>query len=319
MRATLRIATRGSRLALWQAHWVKSQIQQHFPEQTVELVIVQTKGDRIQDRPLSQVGGKGLFIKELEATLLRGEADLAVHSLKDVTGEVPEGLVMPVVTAREDFRDALIAPRQVSFDELPSGAVVGTSSLRRAAQLLHLRPDLEIQSIRGNVETRLGKVDSGAFDATLLAVAGLKRLELESRITEVFSAETLLPAIGQGVLGLELREDDPETLNLIQPLQDETTALCCQAERRLLERLEGSCQVPLAGLCEQRGVRLKLRGQLLSPDGRRSVEHEAESAATPEAARALGDEVTDAILNSGGREILAALSTHPQANRPHGQ
>ena len=309
MRATLRVATRGSRLALWQANWVKFQIQQYHPGQSVELLIVQTKGDRIQDRPLSQVGGKGLFVKELEASLLREEADLAVHSLKDVTGEVPEGLALPVVTTREDFRDALIAPRHGSFCELPSGAVVGTSSLRRAAQLLHLRPDLEIQPIRGNVETRLDKVDSGSFDATLLAVAGLKRLELESCIAEIFLLETLLPALGQGVLGLELREDDPATLELIQPLQDETTALCCQAERRLLERLEGNCQVPLAGLCEWRGERLLLRGQLLSPDGRQSVEHVAESAASPEAARALGDEVAKAILNSGGREILDALTS----------
>lgn len=309
MRATLRVATRGSRLALWQANWVKFQIQQYHPGQSVELLIVQTKGDRIQDRPLSQVGGKGLFVKELEASLLREEADLAVHSLKDVTGEVPEGLALPVVTTREDFRDALIAPRHGSFCELPSGAVVGTSSLRRAAQLLHLRPDLEIQPIRGNVETRLDKVDSGSFDATLLAVAGLKRLELESCIAEIFLLETLLPALGQGVLGLELREDDPATLELIQPLQDETTALCCQAERRLLERLEGNCQVPLAGLCEWRGERLLLRGQLLSPDGRQSVEHIAESAASPEAARALGDEVAKAILNSGGREILDALTS----------
>ncbi len=307
MRASLRIATRGSRLALWQANWVKSQIEQNHPGQTVELVIVQTKGDRIQDRPLSQVGGKGLFVKELEASLFREAADLAVHSLKDVTGEVPEGLALPVVTAREDFRDALVAPRHGSFCELPSGAVVGTSSLRRAAQLLHLRPDLEIQPIRGNVETRLNKVDSGAFDATLLAVAGLKRLELESRITEVFPPEMLLPALGQGVLGLEIRADDPATLELIQPLQDETTALYCQAERRLLERLEGNCQVPLAGLCERRGERLFLRGQLLAPDGQQVVEHKAESAATLEAARALGDEVASAILNSGGREILAAL------------
>ena len=309
MRATLRVATRGSRLALWQANWVKFQIQQYHPGQSVELLIVQTKGDRIQDRPLSQVGGKGLFVKELEASLLREEADLAVHSLKDVTGEVPEGLALPVVTTREDFRDALIAPRHGSFCELPSGAVVGTSSLRRAAQLLHLRPDLEIQPIRGNVETRLDKVDSGSFDATLLAVAGLKRLELESCIAEIFLLETLLPALGQGVLGLELREDDPATLELIQPLQDETTALCCQAERRLLERLEGNCQVPLAGLCEWRGERLLLRGQLLSPDGRQSVEHVAESAASPEAARTLGDEVAKAILNSGGREILDALTS----------
>ncbi|MAE16892.1 MAG: hydroxymethylbilane synthase [Deltaproteobacteria bacterium] len=314
MRATLRVATRGSRLALWQANWVKFQIQQYHPGQSVELLIVQTKGDRIQDRPLSQVGGKGLFVKELEASLLREEADLAVHSLKDVTGEVPEGLVLPVVTTREDFRDALIAPRHGSFCELPSGAVVGTSSLRRAAQLLHLRPDLEIQPIRGNVETRLDKVDSGSFDATLLAVAGLKRLELESCIAEIFLLETLLPALGQGVLGLELREDDPATLELIQPLQDETTALCCQAERRLLERLEGNCQVPLAGLCEWRGERLLLRGQLLSPDGRQSVEHVAESAASPEAARALGDEVAKAILNSGGREILDALKTSSAIN-----
>ena len=316
MRATLRIATRGSRLALWQATWVKSKILQNHPDQPVELVIVQTKGDRIQDRPLSEVGGKGLFVKELEASLLRKEADLAVHSLKDVTGDVPEGLVMPVVTPREDCRDALIAPRHGSLSELPSGAVVGTSSLRRAAQILHLRPDLEVQAIRGNVETRLAKVDSGNADATLLAVAGLKRLGLESRITEIFPPETLLPAIGQGVLGLEIRESDPDVLGLIQPLQDEITALCCQAERRLLERLEGNCQVPLAGLCERHGQRLFLRGQLLSPDGQQSVEHSATSVVSPDAASALGDEVADAILNSGGYAILAALNSPTPTSHP---
>ena len=299
---TFKIATRGSPLALWQARWVQDNIIERYPEITVELLILKTTGDRIQDRPLSEVGGKGLFIKELETALLDGRADMAVHSMKDVTGFFPEGLEITVITEREDPVDAWLCQKYGGIDDFPQGGVVGTSSLRRASQLKHHRPDLLIRSLRGNVITRLRKLDEGEVDATILAVAGLKRSELEERITEVLPMEWMLPAIGQGAIGIETRIDDQQTLSRIQHLNDNTTWDCLLAERTLLTELEGNCQIPLAGYCILNGDELFLRALIADPEGKSILRYEARAARQD--AIMLGREAAQWLLKNGAKEIL---------------
>lgn len=299
---TLTIATRGSILALWQANWVKSNILEQHPEITVELLILTTAGDRNQQQPLSEIGGKGLFVKELENALLDRRADLAVHSMKDVTGLLPEGLEISVIAERDDPGDAWICPKYGAIQNFPNGAVVGTSSLRRTAQLKHYRPDTNVRSLRGNVPTRLGKLDQGEVDAIILAVAGLKRINLENRITEVLPMEWMLPAIGQGVIGIETRVGDEQTLSRIQHIHDAVTHECLLAERSLLTELEGNCQIPLAGYCNNNGDELHLQAVLCDPDGKSMLRYEAR--AEPQNAVSLGKHVAEWMLNNGGDEIL---------------
>ena len=263
----LRIGTRGSKLALVQSEWVKKEMQSRYPELRVELVKIRTKGDKIIDAPLSKVGGKGLFVKEIEEALLKREVDLAVHSLKDVPAELHKGLQLSVYPKREDPRDALVSSLFRKVGDLPQGASVGTSSLRRSAQLLHMRPDLHIAPLRGNVDTRLRKLDSGELQAIVLAAAGLQRLGLSDRITALLSPDSVLPAIGQGVLGLEVRENDQKVQNLISFLNDLETELAARAERAFLKELEGGCQVPLAGYARVEKGRLVLDGMVAELDG----------------------------------------------------
>jgi hydroxymethylbilane synthase len=299
---TFKIATRGSPLALWQTRWVQENIIEQHPEISVELLILKTTGDRIQDRPLSEVGGKGLFIKELETALLDGRADMAVHSMKDVTGFFPGGLEISVIAEREDPGDAWLCPKYGSIEDFPHGGIVGTSSLRRASQLKHHRPDLRIRSLRGNVITRLRKLDEGEVDATILAVAGLKRSDLEERITEVLPMEWMLPAIGQGAIGIETRIDDQQTLNRIQHLNDQTTWDCLLAERTLLTEMEGNCQIPLAGYCILNGDELFLRALIADPEGESILRYEARAARQDSVK--LGREAAQWLLKNGGEEIL---------------
>jgi hydroxymethylbilane synthase len=263
----LRIGTRGSKLALVQSEWVKKQVQAHRPEVRVELVKIKTKGDKILDAPLSQVGGKGLFVKEIEEALLKREVDLAVHSMKDVPAELQGGLRLPVYPKREDPRDAFVSNHFRKVENLPQGASVGTSSLRRSAQMLHLRPDLRVVPLRGNVDTRLRKLDSGEVQAVVLAAAGLNRLGLSNRIATFLSPELVLPAIGQGVLGLEVREGDQKISNLVAFLNDLETELAARAERAFLKELEGGCQVPLAGYARVERDRVVMDGMVAELDG----------------------------------------------------
>lgn len=301
----LRIATRGSRLALWQADFVRKNLMQAYKNLKVELVTIQTLGDRILDRPLSQIGGKGLFVKELEKALLEHRADLAVHSLKDVPGFFPEGLELSTILERDHPGDALILREGKFLDDLPSGALVGTSSLRRAAQLKNLRPDLKIQPLRGNVNTRLKKLDEGKVDATVLAVAGLHRLKLSKRISLVFEPDQMLPAIGQGVLGLEIRSDDNRTRNLLQFLDDEPTRFCVTAERMVLKKLNGSCRVPIAGHCILENKTLFLRAQIAEPRGTKVIN--AEGRSSTDEAEKLGSRVAKKLIDQGGGIILDEL------------
>jgi len=299
---TLRIATRKSPLALWQAEYVKARLQDAHPGLEVELVAMSTRGDKILDAPLAKVGGKGLFVKELERCMLDGEADIAVHSMKDVPMEFPEGLGLATICEREDPRDAFVSNKFDSIDELPRGAVVGTSSLRRQCQLMKSRPDLEIKWLRGNVQTRLSKLDNNEYDAIILASAGLVRLEMEDRIAERIAPEVSLPAGGQGAVGIECRINDEETLALLAPLHDKATATRVYAERAMNRHLEGGCQVPIACYAELQGEQLWLRGLVGSPDGETILRHEVRGdASDPEA---LGIEVAEELLAQGAKKIL---------------
>ncbi|MDH5325393.1 MAG: hydroxymethylbilane synthase [Gammaproteobacteria bacterium] len=302
MTDTLRIATRKSPLALWQAEYVKSRLLELHPNLQVELVKLVTQGDKILDTPLAKVGGKGLFVKELEQGMLRGEADIAVHSMKDVPVAFPEGLHLAVICEREDPRDAFVSNRIASLDELPQGSVVGTSSLRRQCQLRHVRPDLVIKDLRGNVNTRLAKLDAGEYDAIILASAGLIRLGFEDRIKAFIDTDTSLPAIGQGAVGIECRNNDERVLAYIEPLNHELTRICVSAERALNERLEGGCQVPIGGFAELNQGELRLRGLVGQPDG--SVMIKGQVQGTAEQAEQLGRDLADDLLSRGARKIL---------------
>ncbi|MGD8811786.1 MAG: hydroxymethylbilane synthase [Thioalkalispiraceae bacterium] len=301
----VRIATRKSQLALWQAEYVKQMLQQAHPGLEVELLKMSTQGDKILDVPLAKIGGKGLFIKELEAGLLSGEADIAVHSMKDVPVDFPDGLHLPVICPREDPRDAFVSNICNSLDELPHGARVGTSSLRRQSQVAARRPDLEIITLRGNVNTRLRKMDDGEYDAIILAAAGLKRLEMEDRIKQCLDPSVSLPAIGQGAVGIECRSDDARINNLIAPLNDSKTQIRIRAERALNQRLEGGCQVPIGGYAEFEQGLIMLRGLVGSPDGKTMVR--GDIAGPPENAEEMGIALAEDLLSRGADKILQEL------------
>ena len=301
----LRIGTRGSALALWQAEWVKSQLLGGQQELIVELVVIKTTGDKILDVPLAMVGGKGLFVKEIEEALLDGRADLAVHSVKDMPAELPEGLHLAAMPPREDPRDALISKNGAGLDKLPHGARVGTSSLRRAAQLLHLRPDLRIETLRGNVDTRVRKLETEGLDAIVLAAAGLKRMELSQVISEYLEPERILPAVGQGALGIETRIGDVSTNEIVASLIHQQTVTTVRAERAFLKRLEGGCQVPIGGYATMEGETLILTGMVADLKGVRLIRKEMQGdARQPEV---VGDSLAEVVLESGGREILAEI------------
>lgn len=301
---TLRIATRKSPLALWQAEYVKASLLKHHPQLTIELVTFTTQGDKILDTPLAKIGGKGLFVKELEQAMLAGDADLAVHSMKDVPMECPEGLAITTICEREDPTDAFVSNRFASLQELPLGAIVGTSSLRRQCQLRALRPDLEIRDLRGNVGTRLGRLDNGEYDAIILASAGLKRLGLQQRIAQ--SLTQLLPAVGQGAVGIEARSNDTELLALLAPLHHLPTALCVQAERAMNRRLQGGCQVPIAGFATLDNQHLILNALVGSLDGQSVLRYQAQTTDLSTIEQ-LGENVADGLLAQGADKILAAV------------
>jgi hydroxymethylbilane synthase len=302
----LRIGTRASRLALWQAEWVQSSLQKFHPGLQVELTKIQTEGDRILDVPLAKIGGKGLFVKEIEEALLDGRIDLAVHSMKDVPTLLPPGLEMCCITERADPRDCLVlADSADSLANLPQGARIGTSSLRRRAQLLHKRPDLQISDMRGNVDTRLRKMQEEGLDGIMLAAAGLKRLGYEERIGLYLEPTDCLPAIAQGALGLECRMDDEATQALLAPLHHPETATAVTAERAFLARLEGGCQVPIAGYAQLLDDRLELTGLVARIDGSEILK-ESLSCPPAEAAEA-GTALADILLRCGAEQILGEL------------
>ena len=297
---SIRIATRESPLALWQAHFVEAELKRHHPGIEVKLLGMTSRGDQLLDKPLYKVGGKGLFVKELETALLDERADIAVHSMKDVPMELPPGLTLGVICEREDPRDALVGV--TSFDDLPEGARLGTSSLRRSCQVMQRRPDLQIGFLRGNVNTRLAKLDAGEFDAIILACAGLKRLGFDDRIGAAIDEDFLLPAGGQGAVGIEYRDTDSRVAELLAPLAHEETSRRVIAERTVVRRLDGGCDVPIASFAVAEGDSLWLRARVGSPDGKTVIVSEARGS-EPEA---LGLEVADALIAKGAAEILKA-------------
>ncbi len=306
MPRTLTIATRESPLALWQAEHVRTLLLAAHSDLDVQLLGMTSRGDQMLEAPLAKVGGKGLFVKELEMALLEGAADIAVHSMKDVPMAFPPGLELGVVLAREDPTDAFVSNRYRTLEELPQGSVVGTSSLRRECQLRARRPDLSVNFLRGNVNTRLQKLDTGDYDAILLASAGLRRLGFESRIAQSIALTDSLPAGGQGAIGIELRSVDTQVLALLQPLHDATTAQCVAAERALNRRLEGGCQVPIAAFAEMQGTdAIHLRGVVGRPDGSQILR--AQASATPDRAEQLGVAVAEDLLGQGASAILAEV------------
>jgi hydroxymethylbilane synthase len=301
----IRIATRQSPLALWQAQHVAERLELTFPDVKTELVKMTTRGDKILDAPLAKVGGKGLFVKELEQGLLEGSADIAVHSMKDVPVDFPVGLHLAAILTREDPTDAFVSNQYSSFKELPEDAKIGTSSLRRQCQIMEKLPGAQILSLRGNVNTRLAKLDAGDFDAIILATAGLKRLGMAKRITESLDTNVSLPAIGQGAIGIECRVNDQETNELLSVLHDWETGLCVTAERAMNARLNGGCQVPIAGFAQRRGDRLFMRGLVGSPDGR--LLYRTEDSGSLEQAEAIGRGIAEELIAMGADKILNEL------------
>ncbi|MDN0081252.1 hydroxymethylbilane synthase [Crenobacter sp. SG2305] len=299
------IASRESRLALWQAEHVKARLEALYPELTVEILGMTTQGDQILDKTLSKIGGKGLFVKELETALADGRADLAVHSIKDVPMTLPDGFALAAISEREDPRDAFVSNNYASLAELPAGSVVGTSSLRREAQLRALYPQLTVKPLRGNVQTRLAKLDNGDYDAIILAAAGLKRLELSERIRAELDPAESLPAAGQGALGIEIRADRADVAELLAPLNHPDTAACVAAERSLARELGGSCQVPLGAYATLADRALTLRALVAHPDG--SVVLRAEAIAPIEYADALGRVVAKKLIDQGALPLIAAV------------
>lgn len=301
----IRIATRKSPLALWQAEHVAERLEQAFPDLKTELVKMVTKGDKILDAPLAKIGGKGLFVKELEVGMLENKADIAVHSMKDVPVEFPEGLHLAAILNREDPTDAFVSNDYGSLKELPKNAKIGTSSLRRQCQIKEKFPDAEILSLRGNVNTRLAKLDAGEYDAIILASAGLKRLGMGDRITECLEPNISLPAIGQGAIGIECRTDDKETHDFLRVLHDSETTIRVTAERAMNARLNGGCQVPIAGFAELQGDQIMMRGLVGAPDG--SVLYRSEKQGGFDQAEQVGQAVADDLLAQGADKILQAL------------
>lgn len=302
----LRIATRKSPLALWQANYVKAALEHHHPGLVVTLVPMSTQGDKILDTPLAKIGGKGLFVKELEAAMLENRADIAVHSMKDVPVEFPEGLGLAVICERDDPHDAFVSPQYENIESLPAGAIVGTSSLRRQCQLRATRPDLVIRDLRGNVNTRLAKLDAGEYDAIILAAAGLRRLEKSDRIRTLIPAETSLPANGQGAVGIECRLDDAKTLALLAPLEHTKTRICVTAERAMNRTLQGGCQVPIGAYAIlESDHTVWLRGLVGALDGQQIIRGEVRGNIAD--ADALGQQLAQSLLEQGAAEILNAV------------
>jgi hydroxymethylbilane synthase len=298
----LRIGTRGSQLALYQANWVKEKLIRAYPRLEVTLIIIKTTGDKIQEAPLAKIGGKSLFVKEIEEALIRREIDLAVHSIKDVPTELPEGLHLSAITKREDPRDVLISGDGRLLKDLPRGSKIGTSSLRRQAQLLHFRDDFEMIPLRGNLDTRLKKLKTMNLQGIILAYAGIKRLGLENKITEIIPTELSLPAIGQGALGIETRREEVDVDEKVRSLNDPPSAIAISAERSFLKRLGGGCQVPIAAFGQILGPTLRIDGMVGTIDGKRLIRHRMESPL--EKAEKLGMELADILLNKGAGEIL---------------
>ena len=312
MRPNIKIGTRASKLALWQANWVKSALTATDPAREVELVTIKTKGDKILDVPLAKVGGKGLFVKEIEQALLDSRIDLAVHSMKDMPAEIPEGLCIGAIPRREVATDVLISRNGLKFADLPGGAVIGTSSLRRAAQLRHSRSDIEIVPLRGNLDTRLKKLETENLDAIVLAAAGVKRLELEHRITEYLDSEVMLPAVGQGALCIEIRRNDPLIGPLVETLDDPHTRAVVLGERAFLNRLGGSCQVPIAGHGKIRSDGFELTGLVADIDG--SIIYKSVQSGTVESSESVGISLAEALISRGADRILKKLQSMESVN-----
>lgn len=307
MTQLVRIATRKSPLALWQANYVKKLLLDHHPQLQVEMLAISTRGDKLLDTSLAKVGGKGLFVKELEVAMLEGKADIAVHSMKDVPMEFPEGLSLAVICEREDPSDAFVSNRYQHLDELPAGAIVGTSSLRRQCQIRAHYPQLQIKDLRGNVNTRLAKLDGGDYDALILASAGLIRLEMQQRIASRLDTDLCLPAAGQGAVGIECRTSDPSIQQLLQPLHHPDSACCVTAERAMNRRLQGGCQVPIGCFAQldASGSSLTTHGLVGSLDGQTLLK--ANNQGSAENAELLGEELADKLLAMGAGEILASV------------
>jgi hydroxymethylbilane synthase len=310
MKKTIRIGTRGSQLALWQARWVQTQINQNRPDDTTQLIIIKTTGDKITDVPLAKVGGKGLFVKEIEEALLDGRIDIAVHSMKDMPSEIPHGLQIGAVPPRENPLDAFVSDRYTSIDALPRGARLGTGSLRRGAQLLHYRPDLDIAPLRGNLDTRLKKLADTDLDAIVLASAGLKRLGMAERITAHIEPEIMLPAVGQGALCIECRIDDKQIEPIVSELDHAESHIPVLAERAFSQRLEGGCQVPIAAHAASSGHRLLVNGMVAELDGQRILKATVEG--SWDRAAALGLELAENLLAQGAGPILERLMQNGQ-------
>lgn len=312
----IRIATRKSALALWQAEYVKQKLIDAHPDITIELVPMSTQGDKILDTPLAKIGGKGLFIKELEVAMSEGRADIAVHSMKDVPVDFPPGFGLHAICERENPFDAFVSNTFDNIAALPDGAIVGTSSLRRQCQLRSARPDLQIKDLRGNVNTRLAKLDEGQYDAIILAAAGLIRLDMQDRIKDYIDAEFSLPAVGQGAVGIECRNDDADLITLLAPLNHPETASRVKAERALNAKLMGGCQVPIGSFAELKGEQLHLRGMVGSPDGTQLIH--AQSSGLIVDAEQIGVKVAEKLLEQGAGEILSALydeESHGEQNQ----
>lgn len=309
----IRIGTRGSQLALWQARHVKDLITDAFPDIHVSITVIKTTGDRITDRPLAQVGGKGLFVKEIESALLAHDIDLAVHSMKDMPGELPAGLTIGAVPCRENPFDVLISRNGQMLSDYPPGTVVGTSSLRRGSQLRHLRPDLVIRSIRGNLDTRLRKLMAKEFDAIVLAAAGLLRLGQADKITQYLDDTVMVPAVGQGALCIETRRDDAKTARIQEKLDHAPTRICVAGERAFLRQIEGSCHIPVACHAKMIQDQVQLTAVVASEDGRQLIREQTVSPATDVVAR--GRDLARTVLEKGGRQILEAIETHDKSPR----
>ncbi|MBS4914280.1 MAG: hydroxymethylbilane synthase [Veillonella sp.] len=305
MRTHIRIGTRSSALALWQAEFVAAELKKLYPDCSIELVHHSTKGDRILEKPLAAIGGKGLFTEELEQAMYKKDIDLAVHSLKDMPTDLPEGLTLGAITKRATASDVLVSPKYKTLDNLPQGAKVGTSSLRRQAQLLHQRPDLDIQMLRGNVQTRLRKLEEENFDAIVLAEAGLTRLGLEEYITQVFTVDEMIPAVGQGALAIECRSDDQEMLDMLKPLNDEATRWCTMGERSFLRQLEGGCQVPMGVHGTIHKGQLTIKALISSLDGKNC--YEGEMTGPCQTAEIIGKNLAKALYEEGGKHIIEDL------------
>jgi len=304
MRRTIHIGTRGSKLALWQANWVRSQLQKQSPQTSIQVVIIKTKGDKILDVPLAKVGGKGLFVKEIEEALLDGRIDLAVHSMKDMPADLPEGLSIGAIPQREKSQDVLVSSCGHLAD-MPKGARIGTSSLRRAAQLLWARSDIQIEPLRGNLDTRLRKLDKGNMDAIVLAAAGIRRLGLAHRISEYLSMDVMLPAAGQGALCIETRTDDMEIVKLMGPLDDVDTRAVVLGERAFLHRLGGSCQVPIAAHGQIKAGQYTLNGLVAEPDGTRVLRSQLSGLVAD--TQEIGHNLAETLMNQGALDIIQKL------------